>query len=362
MVQMPANAQEFLVDNNFQEYDCSQLGISPELNDIKKIQETRGEYEDLKNKTAELMNSSKYNKNIYLRIPYSDIKKEKYTVQSITKVDDKILISAYKSKNYSRLYIYDIETASLEGIIILDNKAHVGGISFDHDKDILYITGSNGEVNSYDYSVIRAINKTDNYVIDLSDSVEKKEEEKLEIKINNNINIRNIDKSVNASTIYYYDNRLYVATFNPTGKGYLYSYKVDYNSENKTVSIIDEHTKKYIVGARIQGIALTKYNNKDYLICSQSIGITYSSFLVYEMTDEELIFVGRTYIDDYGLEGITIDENNNLVGIFEHNDRPILVKSVEELLSEVSDSILDIWPGNELGSYVGGLVYKLTNK
>ncbi len=356
----PPVKEVIIKEIDYEDFDFSKMGVTFEYTNLLEIKEVKDKYSKLKEK-IEKITSIEVPKDPkpYMRIPYINIKKDGYTVQSITEIDGKMLISAYKRKHYSRLYIYNIDTYSYEGKIILDNKAHVGGISFDHTNDILYITGSNGEINSYDYKIIRELNNEKNYTINFSDRVENEEEDQLEIKINNNINVKNLDKYAEASTIYYYNNRLYVATFNPTGKGYLYSYKVNYNKENKSISIIDEHTKKYKIGARVQGIALTNYGNKDYLVCSQSIGIANSSILIYEITEDDLVFVGRTYINDHGLEGIAIDDDNNLVGIFENNPRPIIVLSMKELLDEVSSSLLDVSPGNELSSYLGGVVYRL---
>ena len=361
MIQMSPPVKTIIEANSdSQDFDFTKLGVTFECSDILSIEDTKEKYQKLKERLEKLGPELKPNNSkAYLRIKYNRIKREGFTVQSITEIEDKVIISAYRRKNYSRLYIYDIYSSELEGVIILDNKAHVGGISYDHDRNVLYVTGSKGEINSYDYDVIRNMHKEKNYIINLSDNVERPVEEQLEIKINNNICVKKFDSDAEASTIYYYDNRLYVATFNPVGDGYLYSYKVDYDQDNKSITIIDEHTKKYKIGPRVQGIAITNINDKNYLFCSQSIGIANSSILAYEISEEKVEYIGKTYLKDYGLEGIAIDDDNYLVGIFEHNERPILVKKVETLLKEISNNPLDIIPGNELESLIGGLVYKL---
>lgn len=344
----------------------SSLGI---LDDFKQ-EFYYDEVERLRNNLIDMKTAIKYDEMMdklqsyssFDSLQYNNIRSDKYTVQSITSIDNKILISAYKRKHNSRIYVYDFDTKNYEGVIILDNKAHVGGISYDKNHEILYVTGSNGEINSYDYRVIKNYNKSnDKYVIDFSDNEEGKLEDKLEIKINNNINVKNLDEDAEASTIYYYNDRLYVATFNPVNNGYLYSYKVNYNEKEKKITIIDEHTKKYRIGARIQGIGLTSIGNNEYLVCTQSIGITKSVFLLYEISDEKLTFLGRKYLDDPGLEGITIDNEGYIVGIFENNERNVVVINIRNLIREVSDSWLDYNPGNGICAYIGGEIYKLTH-
>ena len=346
------------VETNVRSVDDKSLGLFEELELSSDYYDFLPFAHDYSEDINQLLCSS------YSRIKYYNIKSDRYVLQSITSVENKVLISAYKKHNYSRIYIYDLENSIYEGMIILDNKAHVGGISYDKDRHILYITGSNGEINSYDYNVINNLEKNCKYgyVIDFSDNVSLPNEKLLEIKINNNINIKNIDETAEASTLYYYNDRLYVGTFNPTDNGYLYSYKVDYDSVNKQINIIDEHTKKYRIGARIQGIALTSYMGKEYLVCTQSIGITKSVFLLYEMYEDGLVFLGRKYLDDIGLEGITIDDKGYIVGIFENNKRNAVVVNIGELIREVSDSWLDYIPGNGIAALIGGEVYKLTHK
>ena len=357
MIQMSPPVQEYILEeNNSQDFDFTKLGVTFEFNELIQIEAAKEEYQQLK-KRIELLNQD--NSKAYLRIPYNSIKQDGFTVQSIAKIEENIIISAYKKNDYSRLYIYDIKTAELEGKIILDNKAHVGGISFDYDRNILYVTGNKGEINSYDYNVIKRLAKEKDYTINLSDNIEPLIEEQLEIKINNNIYIKNIDSDLEASTICFYDNKLYIATFNPIGKGFLYSYKVDYDANSKSINIKDEHTKKYDVCPRVQGIAITRINDIEYLICSQSISLSNSSISVYQILDEEIKYIGKTYLTDHGLEGITIDDNNYLVGVFENNNIPIMVKKVDDLFKEISASFLDIIPGNEIESFIEGVGYKL---
>ena len=338
-------------------------GISEEK--IKTIQIIKNTLIDLKMGMSYMdrVNKLKEYKN-YDSLTYNNIREDKYIVQSITSIEDKMLISAYRKNENSRIYIYDLKTGELEGKIILDNKAHVGGISYDKKNKILFVTGSNGEINTYDFSIIDELNsKYDReYTINFSDEVELPNEKKVEIKIANNINIRDLDANAEASTIYYYNNRLYVATFDPVDKGKLYSYPVYYDNRKKELIIADNTITNYKIGPRIQGIGITSYNDIDYLVCTQSIGITKSVFLLYEIKNDGLNFIGRKYLNEMGLEGITIDDKGYIVGIFENNSRGVIVTNIMDLVEQVSDSWLGMNPGNEIVSWIGGEVYKLTHK
>ena len=59
---------------------------------------------------------------------YQNIIEDKYTPQGLTIIEDNYFISAYKKHSPSRIYIYNKDKCL--GKIILDNKAHVGGISY----------------------------------------------------------------------------------------------------------------------------------------------------------------------------------------------------------------------------------------
>lgn len=75
-------------------------------------------------------------------------------VQGYTKAGDYYLITAYDHNHNlnSRVYIYD-KTGRCIGYIKFHNKedknAHVGGITYDEENNIVFITGKEGKVNTY---------------------------------------------------------------------------------------------------------------------------------------------------------------------------------------------------------------------
>ena len=93
-------------------------------------------------------------------INYSEIKEAGYKAQGVTVIDGEVVITAHKgTKDYSRIYFYDLETGEYNGMIILNNTAHVGGMSYDQVNHILYVTGEEGKVNAYEYDEITAARK-----------------------------------------------------------------------------------------------------------------------------------------------------------------------------------------------------------
>ena len=114
-------------------------------------------------------------------LQYPEIINSNFTPQSITTVGNSYLVSAYKVGEKSRIYIYDKTTNKLTGEIILNNQAHVGGISYDEKNDVLYVSGSKGKVKIYDYRQIKK-NLTKSKVVNLNTDMEASS-----IKIENNI-------------------------------------------------------------------------------------------------------------------------------------------------------------------------------
>ncbi len=287
---------------------------------------------------------------------YNEILEDEYIVQSITEIDNNLVISAYKKNKNSRIYFYSQEDHILKGGIILDTKAHVGGITFDNSRDILFITNTRGKIFTYNYKVIRELIKNSNdFQLDLN----KLKKEYPSIIIKNSINMRKIDSKAESSSVYYYNNNIYIASFNPIGKSSLYKFNIDYNHDTNEVFITNNKVNKYRISSRIQGISISKYNNKEYLICSQSLGKTKSSILIYEIDDKGSNLIDRIYIKDYGLEGLTIDNNNNLLGVFENNNRPLLVLKLSSILHNDNNEEIAINPSNEIVSYLGGIAYKI---
>ena len=231
-----------------------------------------------------------------MNIDYSNIKKDKYVVQGLTIIDNLFFISAYKKNNYSRIYIYD--NKEFIGKIILENKYHVGGISFDKKNNIIFVTGSAKSISSYNYTKLKRYIKKD-FILDIN--------EHLDLVIKNNL-----ETPFRAATLYIYKGYIYITKFDINTK----IAKIKYSYDKKSIAlekVIDLGTINN--SFCVQGICF--YNNNLYL--SSSLGAIKSVISVY---DKDFKLINRRMIRQHGMEGIII-KNNNLYSIYEMG-KPIM--------------------------------------
>lgn len=274
---------------------------------------------------------------VYKSITYSNIYNQGYTPQSIVRIDDKVLITAYSKEpmNPSKIYVYN-ENSDFEGVIILDNSSHVGGISYDQKNKILYVTNDYGKIEAYDYSKLLntmseknsqdtniRFSNLDNdkpFIIDLFSSPLNASY----YKIKSTLDVWNVNEGSNtpASTIYYYNNKLYVGKFDNYSNGSLVilTPEIKYDSfGNKTISMNEEKiTVSDAFPRQVQGIAVTEYEGKNYMIISSSIGTDSSKILVYDynINTNEISYKGCCYTGP-NIEGISINEKNMITFVFE---------------------------------------------
>lgn len=252
-----------------------------------------------------------------MNIDYSNIKKDKYIVQGLTIIDNLFFISAYKKNDYSRLYIYN--TDKYLGKIILDNKYHVGGISFDKKKQIIFSTGSAKSISTYNYTKLIKLMNKDNFTINLNE--------------HNNIIIKNnLITPFRAATLYIYKGYIYITKFDLNTK----IAKIKYSYDNKIVTqdkLIDLGTIKN--SFCVQGISLYK----DYLYLSSSLGATKSFVSIY---DKNLKFIKRRIINQMGMEGIII-KNDILYSIYEMGKQRITLHHLNDLDKLNSRSLFLKW-------------------
>lgn len=263
---------------------------------------------------------------------YEKIIADGYTPQGITTIDGQIFITAYKTEEKSRIYIYDKITNEYKGVLILNNKAHVGGISYDEENGIIFVTGSNGKVNTYSYPKIkRVINNKQiikngsSFTIPFSDD----ENDDFYFQIKNDININfSEEMDSKAATVYYYDGRIYIGSFEGIGPGILVSYDLSYNQEDNTINTSD--VKMILLPNATQGIAVTDYNNSKYLITAQSVGTSKSTITIFKKHGDEYEH-GRIYLNDPGIEGIEVNSKGEVIAVFENGRNEVLATNIEEL-------------------------------
>lgn len=238
----------------------------------------------------------------FLSVDYSVINDDDYVVQGFVMIRDFFLISAYYRKNKrdkkkSRIYFFERRLGIYKGFVSLDNCAHVGGIAYDEDNDVLFVTGSFGAVNAYSFkSLLSVLNGNGNLI--------KFDSSNVDLSID-------LDGNVSAATIYYYDNYLYVCTCSSIGR--MAKYKIRYD-DNKI--LVDKRFVYSNLPACIQGFVTFEKDDKNYYLVSQSYGRLRS---IIKLFDYNFNFIGQKVIKYSGLEGIDIDCCGSIFGVFENS-------------------------------------------
>ena len=260
-------------------------------------------------------------------LDYSKIMDDGYIQQGYTIVGGtypSILISAYKSGNNSRIYIFERESGNYEGYITLPNKNHVGGITYDPINDVLFITGSNGSIKTYDYSVLM---KTLDNANDITDDVHID----LTNKVNSNLAFieNDFDVKQQASTLTFYNNALYSIDFGYNGV----MVKSEYNVVDNMI-VSTKNTYYSLDKARcVQGMAFYEKDNDTYLVLSSSLGVIDSKLTIYKMNNENFSYLSELTIDsNRKMEGISVDKLGNISSIFEGDTESKLIATTDEII------------------------------
>lgn len=250
-----------------------------------------------------------------------------FRIQGFTTAGNYYLFTAHdKSNKYnSRVYIYDCLGNYVSYIEIptkADKRAHVGGVTYDSKHDILFITERDGKVCGYDFSkYIRILEnaKKEGIAANIDNDKGLKAIKKYTIDISNHIK----GKTSAATTYYSEDEKaLYVADC--AGSGTLVKYTADYTKSNAKVFDSGTVVSKDFASC-CQGIATYQdKSGKNYIYATQSYGSVLNSVIKkYEVSGTEVKEVGAAVVATPGLEGIKIDKEGNLSGIYENFKSPV---------------------------------------
>lgn len=322
--------------NDIEEYSFKKVlnGDKEEYTDISKIL------------------SSKYGK-----IDYSEVLDEGFKVQGVTEIENQVVISAYDhkkpggSQRKSRLYFYDVETGEKSGYIILDSDAHVGGTTYVEELGVLFVSNSSGKTTALDFrpekfKLLMNTMKKFGYK-DLSSEDTSLNDKAFIIK--NDLKVSDITDVGRNSTMYYDDGYLYIATYSKEYEkiGQVVKFKIDKDSisypkeeNNKIVdgNIKSEVVDTYTIPDMTQGVAVTKYNGEQYIITSQSYSDVDSLITIQKVTEYGLVDVGVKVLDRPGAESLHIDENGNLVCVFEKGEACVTRITMDDLFNNLVDS------------------------
>lgn len=271
---------------------------------------------------------------------YDEIEQDGFTAQGYTIADTnshitsngKVMITAYdKGGENSRIYIYNSQTGEFEGKIVLDNKDHVGGATFDSKNQILYVTSSEGRVNSYDYQIVTKMIEQAKDDFDGPYTVDMTKYDRSIYNIENTIETKSeassnsITKQDGMDSIFYYDGYLYSCTYAGTGKLIRTEMKIEKDPRTQEVTNIIEKETTTIgsLPSAVQGIAFCEENGTNYLITASSADNMSSRLKIFEISDEgNLIDKGTKVVSHKGLEGIYINDGS-ITGIFEYDEQEL---------------------------------------
>lgn len=271
---------------------------------------------------------------------YDEIEQDGFTAQGYTIADTnshitsngKVMITAYnKDGENSRIYIYNSQTGKFEGKIVLDNKDHVGGATFDSKNQILYVTSSEGRVNSYDYQIVTKMIEQAKDDFDGPYTVDMTKYDRSIYNIENTIETKSeassnsITKQDGMDSIFYYDGYLYSCTYAGTGKLIRTEMEIEKDPRTQEVTNIIEKETITIdsLPSAVQGIAFCEEDGTDYLVTASSADNMSSRLKIFEISDEgNLIDKGTKVVSHKGLEGIYINDGS-ITGIFEYDEQEL---------------------------------------
>ncbi len=222
-------------------------------------------------------------------------------VQGFTRVDENLVISAYSysAKNNSILYILD-STGTLVKIIDLGFKAHVGGIAYDTEHHLIWITGADGCV----YSLVWK---------DIIKSVDGKAGPVLYCI---GVGLRNHNNEKVASFLTVDTDKLFVGSYVDGKSGRLKEYSI--TDPYKPVEISEREIPEHI-----QGVTFAKNQNGTQMLLSQGRYTEDSKLLIFDYNEETKVFEEPQiqFILPEGVEQFQMT-NEGMYLLFESSARP----------------------------------------
>lgn len=223
-----------------------------------------------------------------------------YVVQGLTKAGSLIVVSAYSYSSGQNSILYVInKDGALQKIVDLGFQAHTGGVAYDEDHDLLWITGASGHVYALSWSAI------------LSDTYQG------EILVDFDAGLVNHSGAHVASFLNLYGGELFVGSYVDGSEGVLKRYDISDPGNVKELSAA-------AIPQRIQGITFKE--DKDAgrtMVLSQSYQTEDSHLLYFAWSEEESAYLepDETYVLPEGAEQIQMTAEGMYL-LFESAARP----------------------------------------
>lgn len=194
----------------------------------------------------------------------------KMVPQGLSISDDYIFVSMYDYShiNNSFIQVYDKE-GSLVNVCSLRNKAHVGGISYDKERNLLWVSSYLGNVDAYG-------------IFDIIHKDEAKPRYK-DLYLGQGLRSYNNPFETAVSYLTMHNNSLYVGNFTLGRNGIVKQYEIDVDEE-RTIHL--KEVNRFKVPNLVQGISFYEKDDNTYMILSRSRGIRVPSTLQIFKYDE----------------------------------------------------------------------------
>ena len=216
-------------------------------------------------------------------------------VQGFTKAGNYFVISAYSKAGEDSILFLMNSSGKLLNIIDLKFEAHTGGIGYDVNHNLLWVTGPNGLVYALDWNAI--INGSYNG----------------ELQVSFDAGLVNHNGGKVASFLTYYDNKLYVGSYVDGANGRLKQYDL---SDAKNPALMSEVE----IPQRIQGITFEDDVTRGVRYMYLSQGYQTEDAYLYKFVYDDVITVYDSPVEvntmPEGIEQI-LCTGNGMYALFE---------------------------------------------
>lgn len=226
---------------------------------------------------------------------------EDMVVQGLTQAGNRLVVSAYSrsGERNSILYIMNI-SGQLQKMVDLGFKAHTGGIAYDEEHDLLWVTGPSGKVYAVSWSDI------------LGDTYQG------EIQVSFDAGLVNHNESKVASFLTLSEGELFVGSYVKGASGVLNRYDLSDVQNPQLISAV-------VIPERIQGITFKRdvLSGERHMLLSQSCETEDSHLLEFLYDDQrtEYIEPAKVHILPEGAEQIQMTARGMYI-LFESASRP----------------------------------------
>jgi hypothetical protein len=256
-----------------------------------------------------------------------DINKGDYVLQGITMIDDYIVITSYNDdcRVNSKLMVYDTNFNFVKDIELY-NSSHVGGITYDDEHEIIWITDVAGRISGYHKDELLYLNNN------------KPLYEKLDLSEN----LVNIYGNTAVAYICYHDGYLYLGDYTLEDFSTMKSYKI-----NNDGSINPMDYKLYHFFGLVQGLTFFEQNGNTYMCVSSSISrVLKSNIKICKFDPEITNYRDVNYVNielPNMLEQIYVDGDHKLYTVYESNSEKYKknIKNSDDLITIDLDDVLD---------------------